>query len=314
VTVTGDGHVFVTWIATVGNKKTESDAVQYAKSSNCARSFAPARTVVKFEGYAHQDSGNRDCGSLTSACPSGYTFFRADSTPRSATDQNNASSEKVYIVYDAAYGPRVDTGSGYGMVSPGVGSLSAVYYTVLNGNTGTHSTPVLVDRPTKQHQIFPDIAVNGGTAHVIWWDSRNDSSCGDATTCAAQPIGNRVDRTVVPDALDTYAKAFPTSSGPTSTPATRLSDVSTNPNYEQFSGRTVPFAGDYLWVDSVGSQTYGTWTDWRDTVPGTDQRETSTDGADVLQCRTARADGSWTGDTCPRAGGLDQNIYGDQVP
>jgi len=37
-------------------------------------------------------------------------------------------------------------------------------------------------------------------------------------------------------------------------------------------------------------------------------------GADVLQCRTQRPDGSFTGDTCPRAGGLDQNIYGDLAP
>jgi len=51
----------------------------------------------------------------------------------------------------------------------------------------------------------------------------------------------------------------------------------------------------------------------RDTVAGVDQRETTQDetGADVLQCRTQRPDGSFTGDTCPRAGGLDQNIYGE---
>ena len=97
----------------------------------------------------------------------------------------------------------------------------------------------------------------------------------------------------------------------------RLSDVSTNPNFEQFAGRTVPFAGDYLWIDSVGTRTYGVWTDWRDTVPGVDAREVAVDGtaepnegADVRQCRaTATA-----GDTCPRAGGLDQNIYGDLAP
>ena len=71
-----------------------------------------------------------------------------------------------------------------------------------------------------------------------------------------------------------------------------MSDRSTNPNFEQFDGRSVPFAGDYLWIDSVGSRTYGVWTDWRDTVPGTDARETAADGgaepgegADVLQCR-----------------------------
>ena len=51
-------------------------------------------------------------------------------------------------------------------------------------------------------------------------------------------------------------------------------------------------------------------------MAGVDQRETTPDevGADVLQCRTPLADGSFTGDTCPRAGGLDQNIYGDLTP
>jgi hypothetical protein len=316
ITVTGNGHVYVTWVATIGNKRTETDAVQYAKSRDCGATFAPGKTVVSFEGYAHQDGSSRDCGDTISACPSGYTFFRADTTPRSATDQNNRSNENVYIVYDAAFGPDVPTGSTYGMVSSGVGSLSAVYYTVLNGATGTHTAPVLVDRPTKQHQIFPDIAVNRGTAHVLWWDSRRDSSCANATACARQPIGNTADRHVVSDALDTFARAFPVANGPAASTSVRLSDTSTNPNYEQFSDRTVPFAGDYLWIDSVGTKTYGVWTDWRNTVPGTDSRETTetgtaepTEGADVMQCRVGTA-----GDTCPRAGGLDQNIYGDLAP
>jgi hypothetical protein len=315
ITVTGNGHVFVTWVATLGNKKTETDAVQYAKSADCGGTFAPARTVVTFEGYAHQDGGNRDCGDGGSACPSGYTFFRADTTPRAATDQNS-SNENVYIVYDAANGPDVPTGSTYGMVAPGTGALSAAYYTVLNGATGAHTTPVTIDTPTKQHQLFPDIAVNGGTAHVLWWDSRKDTSCATATTCAAQPIGNTADRHVVQHALDTYAKAFPVSSGPSAAGSVRLSDVSTNPNFEQFSDRTVPFAGDYLWVDSVAGTTYGVWTDWRDTVAGNDSRESTVagtpepgEGADVKQCRT-----NGSGDTCPRDGGLDQNIYGDKVP
>jgi hypothetical protein len=71
-----------------------------------------------------------------------------------------------------------------------------------------------------------------------------------------------------------------------------------------------------LWIDSKGGVTYGVWTDWRNTVGGVDQRETTQDevGADVLQCRTTLADGSVTGDTCPRAGGLDQDIYGDFAP
>ena len=96
-----------------------------------------------------------------------------------------------------------------------------------------------------------------------------------------------------------------------------MSDVSSNPNREQFSGRTVPFGGDYLWVSSVGAFSFGTWTDWRNTVAGSDLREGGDDdhdGADVLQCRVMNPDGSISGDTCPWEGGLDQDIYGAVTP
>jgi hypothetical protein len=52
-------------------------------------------------------------------------------------------------------------------------------------------------------------------------------------------------------------------------------------------------------------------------VAGTDPREggdSDTDGADVKQCRAQNPDGSFGPDTCPFAGGLDQNIYGDTTP
>ena len=76
----------------------------------------------------------------------------------------------------------------------------------------------------------------------------------------------------------------------------------------------MPLAGDYLYMSSLNDFAFGTWTDWRDTVAGTAPRETPEDEdastADVHQCRTFSA-GTRSGDLCPRAGGLDQNIYGD---
>ena len=60
-------------------------------------------------------------------------------------------------------------------------------------------------------------------------------------------------------------------------------------------------------------RTLGAWTDQRDTVPGTDPRYTNgdgTDGFDVHQCRTQNPDGTFSADTCPDDGGLDQNIFG----
>jgi hypothetical protein len=94
-----------------------------------------------------------------------------------------------------------------------------------------------------------------------------------------------------------------------------VTDVTSNGNWEQFDNRAVPFGGDYLWVTSLGTWSYGVWTDWRNTVAGADPRETdgSDDAADVLQCRT-ESGGSFSGDTCPTAGGIDQDIYGDGTP
>jgi hypothetical protein len=84
-----------------------------------------------------------------------------------------------------------------------------------------------------------------------------------------------------------------------------LTSVLTNPNFEQFGGRTVPFAGDYLMVSAVGDSVAAVWTDQRDTVAGPDS-----DGNDV-------AGDSHNGGACTSSfshcfdgtGGLDQNIY-----
>ena len=42
--------------------------------------------------------------------------------------------------------------------------------------------------------------------------------------------------------------------------------------------------------------------------------DSDADNADVKQCHVQNPDGSWGPDTCPYAGGLDQNIYGDTTP
>jgi hypothetical protein len=146
--------------------------------------------------------------------------------------------------------------------------------------------------------------------HAIWWDSRNDSCYSPA-----RPLGNCADKSTVPS-IDAYSAAG-VASTLTWSPAVRLSDVTSNPNWEQFGGRSVPFGGDYLYISAVGAFSYGTWTDWRNVVAGTDPREggdSDADGADVKQCRAQNPDGSFGPDTCPFAGGLDQNIYGDTTP
>ena len=78
-------------------------------------------------------------------------------------------------------------------------------------------------------------------------------------------------------------------------------------------------------MTSLGGFAYTTWTDWRNTVQGVDPREAPEDEdagtADVWQCRDVLtvpgkkgSTTAWSGDRCPRAGGLDQNIYGAATP
>jgi hypothetical protein len=93
-----------------------------------------------------------------------------------------------------------------------------------------------------------------------------------------------------------------------STPV-NVNDTFTNPNYEQFGGRLVPFFGDYITVAAQGDTIGAVWTDQRNTV-GAPDPSGDNDGADVAGSPEA-------GGTCTSSltncfdstGGLDQNIY-----
>jgi hypothetical protein len=320
IAVTANGNVYVTFDAILHKGNVQTDAVMYAKSTDCGATFEPAKVLTTFTNYAVVDrlvSGGlaRDCGDLTSACQSGYSFMRETSSPRSTADQAaSPSDETVYLVINAAIpGTQTPTGTTFGTQGTGTGAQSGAYFMRLNGATGATTDLTLID-PTdftshQGHQIWPDLSVDQGIMHILWWDSRNDRCYSPA-----RPIGNCADRSVV-QALDVYATTS-TDGGDTFAAATRISDVTTAPNYDQFGGRTVPFGGDYMWITSVGSSAFGTWTDWRNTVAGDDPRSLGGEGPfgpEVHQCRTL-VNGAYTGDTCPRAGGLDQDIYGDQVP
>src|SRR5204863_4455633 len=116
-----------------------------------------------------------------------------------------------------------------------------------NGANGAKTSPAMIDDTTAGgHQVFPDISADGGVLHAIWWDSRNDSCYS-----IQRPIGNCANKTTVAS-LDVYG-AMSTNAGGAWTGKTRITDVTTNPNYEQFDNRAVPFAGDYLWVTSLGT-------------------------------------------------------------
>ncbi len=335
IAVTANGNVYVAF-REFGGRGQGTNAIDYVKSIDCGATFGPVQRLTTFTPYDATDISDpqampttsspddpaseegtaagaaRDCGDFDAHCLSGYTFFRRDTQVRATADQLDTQSESVYLVYDPSKpGTLISTGTSYGSVGSGTGSQSGVYFIRLNGATGVATTPALIDPQTSGHQLFPDISADGGVLHALWWDSRRD-----ACYSRARPVGNCADLSTVPS-LDVYATSS-TNQGANWSTAARLTDVRSNPNYEQFGGRTVPFAGDYLWISSVGTFSYGVWTDWRNTVAGVDQREAAADdhdGADVHQCRTFNATThSWTGDTCPRAGGLDQNTYGDLAP
>ena len=327
ISVTGDGHVYVTFreFADVRSNQ-QTDAIAYDASTNCGATFSAPRQVATFEPYDPTDisagSVVGECGDSDLACDSGYTFMRGGTQVRATADQTDASHDYVYILYDPSIpGTEVPSGTTYGSITSedlptkyhqDVGSQSGIYFLRLDAATGVHTAPALIDDPRTQGglQRFPDISVDGGSMHALWWDSRNDP-CYSPT----RPIGNCANGSTGA-ALDAYG-ASGSAATMTWSSATRLSSVSSNPNYEQFSGRTAPFGGDYLYISSVGTFSFGTWTDWRNVVAGTDPREAGdddADGADVKQCRTQNTDGTFTRDTCPYAGGLDQNIYGATTP
>jgi hypothetical protein len=319
IAITSNGHVNDTYRQYEDGRQV--DAVNIVKSTNCGATFSRSRTIETFTAMGLIDAQlgggrARDCGDgIGTGCESGYTFFRADTGPRSTADQEDSDHEWVYLLYEAIVpGSEVATGTTFGWADEqGAGGQSAIYYIRYNGATGAHTAPAIVGPTSEGQQLFPDLAVDGGTIHALWWDTRNDVK-NDASSFRQRPPGNDADGNVGAS-FDVFAATRPIDGG-SWTSAVKLTDVQSNGQYEQFAGRTVPFGGDYLWIDSKDGVTFGTWTDWRNTVPGTDLRETEQDetGADVLQCRHVTTSGAISGDTCPRDGGLDQDIYGDYAP
>jgi hypothetical protein len=346
IAVTGNGHVYVAFreFAAQGHGQ---DAIWIAKSTNCGRTFAPPVLVTTFirsdavdqadpeamskpqlqpDDPAGEEEGDaagglaRDCGDFDAHCASGYTFFRRDTQVRATADQLDGAHEWIYMVYDATkLGTLAPTGTTYGTVGQGTGGQAATFFLRYDGAGGPRLGPSIIDNQGLGHQVFPDISADGGILHALWWDSRFDT-CYSVT----RPIGNCTSR-MTTQSLDVFG-AKSTDRGATWTQKSQMTDYRSNPNYEQFADRTVPFAGDYLWVTSLGDTAYGVWTDWRDTRPGTDPREAPEDEdagtADVFQCRVllsstdkkGNTTTGWSGDRCPHSGGIDQNIYGDLAP
>ena len=342
IAVTSNGTVYIAYRQFDSSRGHQENAVAYVVSTDGGATFGKPQVATPFEpfdaadtagnptaaaaaheqAYLHADGpaaeageasvgDSRDCGSGPFACTSGFVFFRHDSQPRITADPK-AADQRVYLVYDATVpGSEVPSATTYNTADPAGSTLrvgqGAIYFSVLDN--GHWSTPARLAPTPTGHQLFPDVNADGGVLHAVWHDSRNDPAYS-----VQYPPGN--DGAVRDSAgfaaatpgLDTYAAS--SRDGGATWSVTRLSTTSQMPNYEMFGDRRVPFHGDYNYVSSVGANAYNTWTDTRQVAGGDDPRYAGGTGFDVLQCRTQDASGTWSADTCPNAGGLDQDIYG----
>ena len=262
----------------------------------------------------------RDCGDGPLACQSGYVFFRANSEVRITADPTaSGNASQVFVTFDSTVpGTETPTGSTYGTVASGVGSQAAVYLVSTSNGGSSWSAPSRIDPQAKGHQFFPDISADSGRLHAVWQDSRDDGATGpDGRDWRTVPISNVAVAANPPGAVSAgpgvhsyYASSV---DGGASWAVQRASSAAQMPQYENFGNRDSVFFGDYNYISAAGSTVFMTWTDTRDIVPGDDPRYTNgdgTDGFDVHQCRAPLPTGGFGPDTCPTAGGLDQNIYG----
>jgi hypothetical protein len=315
---------FIPW--DLGDRAANPEARDEAEHKAC---LSGDSTELAGCGAETEQPSARDCGDGPLACESGYVFFREDSQVRITADPTDTSHPAAaYLVYNASVpGTLTPTGTTYGTVDTGIGSQGQIYFIRTMNGTSWSSPARLTPGQATGHQFFPDIDANGGVLHAMWQDSRFDTASGPPSTPSGGdfrtvPIANQWVASNPPGSIsvghthgvDTFYATSANLGG--SWVEQRVSAVSNMPQYEQFGNRDVPFFGDYNYISAVGSTVLLDWTDTRDTVPGTDPRYTNgdgTDGFDVVQCRTETSPGVWSADTCPNAGGLDQNIYGAVV-
>lgn len=315
IAVAPDGTVYVVWRQFAFLKPGVVDAIMFVKSTDGGRTFtAPqmvAAVTVPYDRRDRYDDGSfaRDCGDGPFHCRSDFVFHRVAALPQAVVDKQGT----VYVTWEEVGPETVNTDT----YRPDGQSRVML---AISTDGGAHWTrPSAIDPQPFGHQWWPNLAYDKSTdtLAVIYYDSREDSFY-DAT----RPPGNRPDGTStcgVPaprrcNVLHTFIATSPPHSAGLSWTIRKVSSQGHQPEYEMFGNRNVPFHGDYLWVDAVGGVIFGVWTDNRDVVPGDDPREDTQDGFDVKQCRQRQPDGTWGPDTCPNAGGLNQNIYGAHLP
>jgi hypothetical protein len=310
IAVEADGDVYVIWGTRDTRSAIDREGVGFARSGNGGRTFARAHQVGAFHRYFPFD-GARDCGDGADLCPSEFVFARIPLEPRVTADQSGGLPG-VYVTFNAIDPATVEeSDTSYDSAGPGTGMVGrgVVYVTRSLNNGQSWSDPAKVDNAGGSgNQFFPDVDALDGTLVAVWQDNRGSDYN------VQLPIGNKADATSNGATVGTFA-AYSTN-GTSFTPLGMVSSTRQPIQYEMFDARSVPFIGDYNWVSlastDAGLTGYMTWTDNRDVVAGTDPREETQDGFDVHMCVEV-TDGVAGPNTCPNAGGFNQNIYGTSV-
>jgi hypothetical protein len=352
VAVTRTGTVFVTWRQFAAGKKQRA-AIAWVKSTDGGASFTKPAVAQEFTPFDPQDvpanpvasaaagfafcqagdagldscggpepeEASGDCGDGPFTCQSGYVFGRDGSDPRNAADPVAGQGDELYVVVEASVpGTERSSGTTYGTIEPGTASQASIFFTKTENGGATWSPLTRIDPQARGNQFFTDIDANGGRLHVMWQDTRASTATGPDGSFITVPFENQWVAANPPGAVSSGpgVEAFyaTSSNGGGSWSTTKASSLAFKLQWEQFGGRDLPFYGDYNYIAAAGGKVLAVWTDGRDVVPGTDPRYTNgdgTDGFDVLQCRTQNPDGSFSGDTCPNAGGLDDNIWAQVI-
>ena len=288
IAIASNGTVYVSWQASGGGSKSlgtqNANGAGFVKSTDGGQTFSMASlafTYAPFTSNAFSGNGARQCGDVPFNCPTGQTFPRFDLAQPTLTVNGS----------DVDMAAQVRLASGQGQIQ----------FSRSSDGGATWSPLKAIDPHATGHQFFPWIAASGGVINAVYYDSAGDpnyaatrSPCNSATGVGSACLNVR------------YAES---TDGGTSWSSTAVTEVPTNPNFEQFGGRRVPFFGDYIMVGAVGSTVAAVWTDSRNVVGAADPTGDN-DGDDV-------AGDPETGGTCRSSfnacfdgtGGLDQNIY-----
>jgi hypothetical protein len=291
IAIGSGGRVFVAWEANTGGAFAMTpgavNGAAFVASSDFGKTFGKASLVQTYTPFVSEQfsgDGARECGDAPFNCPTGQTFPRFDlAGPSLAADNMHGTLVMAFQVAQAS----------------GQGQIEYIFST--NGGA-SWSAPKLLAPATTGHQFFPWVTASNGLVMAAWYDSQGDP----AYSPTRAPCNSATGAT---SACLNVQFAESSDGGMTWGSSVQVTKVATNPNYEQFGGRRVPFFGDYLTVAAQGSTIGVVWTDQRNTVGAADSSGDN-DGADV-------AGDPETGGTCTSSlttcfdgtGGLDQNIY-----